>query len=92
MLTCSPIDDIFFEETLKVIYETYGTESSFFFEFGGEGEESGLFLKEQGMRGTVLVLLIFFHSQGVRFSIQPPWQGVVIKWTQFQDIFCTSET
>lgn len=34
LLTSSPIDDIFLEETLKVIYERYGTEFSFFLSLG----------------------------------------------------------
>ena len=68
MLTCSPIDDIFFEETLKVIYERYGTESSFFFEFGGEGEESGLFLKEQGDEGYCVGTFDLFSFSGSKIQ------------------------
>ena len=68
MLTSSPIDDIFFEETLKVIYERYGTESSFFFEFGGEGEESGLFLKEQGDEGCCVGTFDLFSFSGSKIQ------------------------
>ena len=68
LLTSSPIDDIFLEDTLKVIYERYGTEFSFFSEFGGGGEESGLFLKEQGDEGYCVGTFDLFSFSGSKIQ------------------------